>query len=175
MKKMLFSLLLLTVFGALQAQTPADGGAQREWLTSFTAVEDTAPLDIRFIRVPDSEAPKIIYDTKGSYTTRFRFEVRDKVLRIMERPDSRRPERTQVEVYYNSLERIAVADAVATFDSTLVSTVLDLTIGGMAQVTVPLDVKDLQLEHTPGRWDRRRPPPQRPRPRPRGWTPRRWK
>ena len=148
MKKMLFSLLLLTVFGALQAQTPADGGAQREWLTSFTAVEVTAPLDIRFIRVPDSEAPKIIYDTKGSYTTRFRFEVRDKVLRIMERPDSRRPERTQVEVYYNSLERIAVADAVATFDSTLVSTVLDLTIGGMAQVTVPLDVKDLQLEQT---------------------------
>ena len=148
MKKMLFSLLLLTVFGALQAQTPADGGAQREWLTSFTAVEVTAPLDIRFIRVPDSEAPKIIYDTKGSYTTRFRFEVRDKVLRIMERPDSRRPERTQVEVYYNSLERIAIADAVATFEEPLSATLLDLVVGGTARVTVPLDVKDLRMELT---------------------------
>ena len=32
--------------------------------------------------------------------------------------------------------------------STLVATVLDLTIGGMAQVTADLDVKDLKLELT---------------------------
>lgn len=148
MKKNLFILLLSGLFGVAQAQTPSAAGEQREWLTSFTAVEVTAPLDIRFIRVPDSEAPKIIYDTKGSYTTRFRFDVRDKVLRISERPDSRRSERTQVAVYYNSLERIAIADAVATFDSTLVSTILDLTVGGMAEVTVPMEVKDLKLELT---------------------------
>ncbi|MEI3553612.1 MAG: DUF2807 domain-containing protein [Alistipes senegalensis] len=46
----------------------------------------------------------------------------------------------------NSLERIAIADAVATFDSTLVATVLDLTVGGMAQVTARMDVKDLKME-----------------------------
>lgn len=148
MKKLIASLLLLTLVGAAEAQTPAQSGEQRDWLTSFTAVEVTAPLDIRFIRVPDTEAPKIVYDTKGSYTTRFRFEVRDKVLYVSERPDSRRTERTQVAVYYNSLERIAIADAVATFDSTLVATVLDLTVGGMAQVTLPLDVKDLKLDQT---------------------------
>ncbi len=148
MKKILFSVLFSGILSAGLAQTPAESGEQREWLTSFTAVEVAAPLDIRFIRVPDTEAPKIIYDTKGSYTTRFRFEVRDKVLRISERPDARRPERTQVAVYYNSLERIAIADAVATFDSTLVATVLDLTIGGMAQVTLPMTVKDLKLDMT---------------------------
>lgn len=148
MKRILLTLLTLAGFGAAQAQTTAGSGEQREWLTSFTAVEVAAPLDIRFIRVPDTEAPKIIYDTKGSYTTRFRFEVRDRVLTISERPDSRRSERTQVKVYYNSLERIAIADAVAQFDSTLVATVLDLTIGGMAQVTADLDVKDLKLELT---------------------------
>ena len=51
-------------------------------------------------------------------------------------------------VYYNSLERVAIADAVATFDSTLVATVLDLTVGGMAQVTARMDVKDLKMELT---------------------------
>ena len=148
MKKMLLILLAMSLFGELGAQPAAEGGAQREWLTTFTAVEITAPIDVRFIRVPESEAPKIIYDTKGSYTTRFRFEVRDRVLTISERPDSRRPERTEVSVYYNSLDRIAIADAHVQFDSTLVATVLDLTVGGMAQVEAQLDVKDLKLELT---------------------------
>lgn len=149
MKKLAMTLLMLTLFGATQAQTAAtESGEQREWLTSFTAVEVAAPLDIRFVQVPDTEAPKIIYDTKGSYTTRFRFEVRDRVLTVSERPDARRSERTQVTVYYNRLERIAIADATATFDSTLVATVLDLTVGGMAQVKAKLDVKDLKLEQT---------------------------
>ena len=139
---------MLCIVGLTRAESPANSGEQREWLTSFTAVEVTAPVDLHFYRVPDTEAPKIIYDTKGSYTTRFRFGVQDKVLRISERPDSRRPERTQVSVYYNSLDRIAIADAVATFDSTLVATVLDLTVGGMAEVKAPMAVKDLKLDIT---------------------------
>lgn len=148
MKKTILTVLMLCIVGLIRAESPANSGEQREWLTSFTAVEVTAPVDLHFYRVPDTEAPKIIYDTKGSYTTRFRFGVQDKVLRISERPDSRRPERTQVSVYYNSLDRIAIADAVATFDSTLVATVLDLTVGGMAEVKAPMAVKDLKLDIT---------------------------
>lgn len=148
MKKTILTVLMLCIVGLTRAESPANSGEQREWLTSFTAVEVTAPVDLHFYRVPDTEAPKIIYDTKGSYTTRFRFGVQDKVLRISERPDSRRPERTQVSVYYNSLDRIAIADAMATFDSTLVATVLDLTVGGMAEVKAPMAVKDLKLDIT---------------------------
>ena len=148
MKKMFLTLLTLCLLGVMQAQTTATDGPQREWLTSFTAVEVAAPIDVLFIRVPDDQAPKIIYDTKGAYTTRFRFEVRDRVLTIAERPDARRAERTEVSVYYNSLERIAIADARATFDSTLVATVLDLTVGGMAEVKAPMAVKDLKLDIT---------------------------
>ena len=148
MKRLLASLLLLTLCGAARAQISIEEGGQRDWLTSFTAVEVAAPLDIRFVQVPDTEAPKIIYDTKGSTSTRFRFEVRDRVLTITERPDSRRTERTQVTVCYNTLERIAVADAVAKFDSTLRATVLDLTIGGEARVEAQLAVKDLNLNQT---------------------------
>lgn len=148
MKRLLASLLLLTLCGAARAQISIEEGGQRDWLTSFTAVEVAAPLDIRFVQVPDTEAPKIIYDTKGSTSTRFRFEVRDRVLTITERPDSRRTERTQVTVCYNTLERIVVADAVAKFDSTLRATVLDLTIGGEARVEAQLAVKDLNLNQT---------------------------
>ena len=149
MKKMILTAVMLAVTALGWAQQPTENaGERREWLTSFNAVEVTAPLDIKFIRVPDTEAPRIAYDTKGSYTTKFRAEVKDRVLRITERSDSRRPERTSVTVYYNSLERIAIADAVATFDGTLTATLLDMTIGGMAQVTAAMDVKDLNAELT---------------------------
>ena len=148
MKKMILTAVMLAAAALCRAQQPAETGERREWLTSFTAVEVSAPLDVKFVQVPDTEAPKIVYDTKGSYTTKFRAEVKDKVLRITERSDARRPDRTSVTVYYNSLERVAIADAVATFDSTLVATVLDLTVGGMAQVTARMDVKDLKMELT---------------------------
>lgn len=148
MKKMILTAVLLCAAAFVRAQQPAEAGERREWLTSFTAVEVSAPLDIKFVQVPDTEAPKIIYDTKSSYTTKFRAEVRDKVLRITERSDARRPDRTSVTVYYNSLERIAIADAVATFEGTLTATLLDMNVGGMAQVTAALDVKDLKMELT---------------------------
>ena len=148
MKKMILTAVMLAAAALCRAQQPAETGERREWLTSFTAVEVSAPLDVKFVQVPDTEAPKIVYDTKGSYTTKFRAEVRDKVLRITERSDARRPERTSVTVYYNSLERIAIADAVASFEGTLAATLLDMTVGGMAQVTARMDVKDLKMELT---------------------------
>ena len=119
MKKMILTAVMLAAAALCRAQQPAETGERREWLTSFTAVEVSAPLDVKFVQVPDTEAPKIVYDTKGSYTTKFRAEVKDKVLRITERSDARRPD-----------------------------TVLDLTVGGMAQVTARMDVKDLKMELT---------------------------
>ena len=94
MKKMILTAVMLAAAALCRAQQPAETGERREWLTSFTAVEVSAPLDVKFVQVPDTEAPKIVYDTKGSYTTKFRAEVKDKVLRITERSDARRPDRT---------------------------------------------------------------------------------
>ena len=150
MKKMIRSavMLVFAASGRAQEAGAASPTEHNEWLTTFEAVAVDADLDIKFVKVPDTEAPKIVYDTKGSYTSKFRAEVKDKVLRITERSDARRPDRTSVTVYYNSLERVAIADSVATFDSTLVATVLDLTVGGMAQVTARMDVKDLKMELT---------------------------
>lgn len=148
MKKTILTAVLLAAALLGRAQEQSQNGERREWLTSFTAVEVSAPLNIKFVQVPDTEAPKIVYDTKGSSTTRFRAEVRNKVLHVSERADSRRAERTSVVVYYNALERIAIADAVATFEGPITATLLDMTVGGMAQVTAAMDVKDLKMELT---------------------------
>ena len=132
---------------AEQADSVASG-TNREWLPAFTAVEVSAPVEIRFVRVPDTEAPKIVYDTKGSYTTKFRAEVRDRVLRITERRDARRPERTTVTVCYNTLERISITDASATFEEGFTAPMLDLEVGGTAHVVADIDIRDLRMELT---------------------------
>ncbi len=122
--------------------------AQQEWLQSFSAVEINAPLNILFIRIPAAEAPKIIYDTKGAYTTKFRFDIKNHVLRINEKADSRRPEQTIVTVYYNSLESLSLFDATASFREPIIADLFDLTIGSRAALTTTLNVKDLKMNVT---------------------------
>lgn len=154
MKKMIFSAALLLLSAVGFAEEPVakpvvqSATEKSEWLPSFTTIAVDATLDIVLVKVPDTEAPKIIYDTKGSYTTKFRAEVKDHVLRISERSDARRPERTQVKVFYNELQQITINYASAVFDSPLDMAMLDMTVGGDARVEARLDVKDLKLELT---------------------------
>ena len=131
MKKMILSavMLVFAASGRAQEAGAASPTEHNEWLTTFEAVAVDADLDIKFVKVPDTEAPKIVYDTKGSYTSKFRAEVKDKTLRISERPDSRRPDRTE-----------GTVDAVQ----------LDLTLGRKASLTAAFDVKDLRMELTGG-------------------------
>ena len=148
MKKMILSavMLVFAASGYAQETGAAGAGERNEWLPTFEAVAVDADLDVKFVRVPDTEAPKIVYDTKGSYTTKFRAEVKDKTLRISEKPDSRRPERTEVTVYYNALRAVSLSGAAATFVGTLDAAVLDVTVNRKASLTAKLDVKDLKME-----------------------------
>ena len=150
MKKMILSavMLVFAASGYAQETGAAGAGERNEWLPTFEAVAVDADLDVKFVRVPDTEAPKIVYDTKGSYTTKFRAEVKDKTLRISEKPDSRRPERTEVTVYYNTLRAVSLSGAAATFVGTLDAAVLDVTVNRKASLTAKLDVKDLKMEQT---------------------------
>ena len=77
-----------------------------------------------------------------------RAEVKDMTLRISEKPDSRRPERTEVTVYYNALRAVSLSGAAATFVGTLDAAVLDVTVNRKASLTAKLDVKDLKMEQT---------------------------
>lgn len=145
MKKMILSVVMLALAALGRAGEPA-AAPKSEWLPSFTAVKVDGPLDITFVKVPDTEAPKIVYDTKGSYTTKFRAEVRDKVLLIRERPDARRPERTAVTVRYNELRSMDIAGAVVAFEGVLDMPLLDMRVSGEAKVTAAMDVPDLKAD-----------------------------
>lgn len=155
MKKLISSLTAALLFAGTDwaqtaeptlAETSASTSAKNEWLASFSSVQVNAPLDIVFVRIPANEAPKIVYDTKGSYTSKFRFEVKNRVLRISERNDERHPERTEVTVYYNTLESLSVTDATVEFREPIVGDLFDLTVGTRASLTATLDVKDLKME-----------------------------
>ncbi len=154
MKKLILSAVALLFVSACFAQTAEPVETQRsateksEWLQSFSAVNIEAPIEVTFIRIPDNEAPKIVYDTKGSYTTKFRFEVKNRVLRINERADSRRPEQTKVTIYYNTLDALSITDAAAAFREPITAKLFDLKVGTHASLTATLDVKDLNMELT---------------------------
>ena len=134
----------------VQAADSLLAGSGSQWLPVFSAIEIMAPADVLLVQVPDTEAPKIVYDTKGATTTRFRAEVRDGVLRISERRDSRRSERTSVTVYYNTLQRLSVQEASVSFDAPFRATLFDLKLGSSAQLKAELDVADLSLELSGG-------------------------
>lgn len=152
MKKMILSavMLLFAAFGRAQEPGAASPTEHNEWLTTFESVVVDADLDIKFVKVPDTQAPKIVYDTKGSYTSKFRAEVRDKTLRITEKSDSRRPDRTGVTVYYNTLQSVTLSGATAVFEGTLDAVLFDLNMGRKSSLTAVLDVKDLRMELTGG-------------------------
>ena len=146
MKKLFFSIVMIAAALGARAQQTAPAAAEKsEWLPAFTRIEASGAFDVVFERVPDSEAPKIVYDTKGSYTTKFRAEVKARVLHIRERIDSRRPERTQVRVCYNTLSSFALTDAKASLADTLRQSLLDVALSGGASLEGALEVQDLDM------------------------------
>lgn len=152
MKRLILCAVALLVASAGFGQTgeaAAAGGqttVKNEWLKDFAAVEVNGAFDIELVQVPESEAPKIVYDTKGSSTTKFSFDIKDNVLRIYERVDTRRPERTAVKLYYNRLESLSVSEATATFRETVRGQLFDLMLGARALLHADLEVQDLNME-----------------------------
>lgn len=148
--------LLLALAGRAQTDSVAQasdavdlsaaGTERSQWLTPFDRVEVDAAVEIRFERVPDSQAPSILYDTKGDDDTRFRAEVREGTLRIRERVDLHRPRKTSVTVRYNALRALTLTDATATVEGVLTATLFDLTVGARSSFEAELDVQDLAMD-----------------------------
>lgn len=146
MKKLILSVMMLAAAFVCRAQgTLSASGERSEWLPSFTSIVAEGPFDIVLVGVPDSVAPKVVYDTKGSYTTRFRAEVKDRVLHIREKADARRPDRTQVRVCYNTMRTLDVTDSDVSFADTVSQPMLDVTVAGYGNLSGKLDVKDLDM------------------------------
>lgn len=144
MKRLILTVALAACALCGRAQEPA--GPQSEWLPAFTAVVVEGPVDVRLIRVPETEAPKVEYDTKGSYTTKFRAEVRERVLYIRERADSRRPSRTEVTLRYNGIDRVEASEASLRFADTIDIELFDLRLQNGARMEAAVDIQDLKAD-----------------------------
>ena len=133
----------------LAPQVAAASGEKMEWLPSFTGVSADGLFKIHFVKVPTDQAPRIVFNTRGIYDTRFKAEVNEeKMLVITERIGSRTKSDTEVTIYYNTLETIRIAGADATFESPIDCPMTECRFSDGATVRAEFDVKDLQMEIT---------------------------
>lgn len=143
MKKLILCLLSSACVLAASAQ---DEAGRSEWLAEFTEAVFNGPFRVTLEQVPETEAPCIVYDTKGSYTSRFRAEVKEGVLTVSERVESRRTTVTEVTLRVHDLHRIKVTNATLSVPEPLNGTMIDLEVAGTATVEARFDAEDLLVE-----------------------------
>ena len=120
--------------------------ARNEWLPEFTEVSVSAAIDIKFTRVPESEAPRIVYDTKGLTDTKFKAFVDKKgVLTITEKILRDERSKTTVEVFYHSLQLLEAEDAYVSFSQPVEETMLKIDIAGGGKISAEVDITDLEI------------------------------
>ena len=150
MKRFLLSIFAIYCATNLMAQesTIPNLGPIKENLSSFNSIDVNAPIKLTLIKIDKSEAPYIIYDTKGCYTSKFEFEVLKKgdgILKIDERSDSKRESVTEVEVYFNELTDISISKADVTVIGTLDTQLIDLYISNDSHFVADVDTLDIKV------------------------------
>lgn len=118
-------------------------------LSPFSKLEIDGPMNVRLKRVGEGEDTKIVYDTKGYISSKFKASVnKDGVLRVEERFDQKREDVTDVTIFYDALSDIKIAHATATFDGAVECRILDLSVTGGAIVSVDVQALDTFVECT---------------------------
>ena len=150
MKRFLLSIFAIYCATNLMAQesTIPNLGPIKENLSSFNSIDVNAPIKLTLIKIDKSEAPYIIYDTKGCYTSKFEFDVLkigDGILKIDERCDSKRESVTEVEVYFNELTDISISKADVTVIGTLDTQLIDLYISNDSHFVADVDTLDIKV------------------------------
>lgn len=154
MKKYLIAILLMLSTMALSAQgmenstePVVENRPIKEFLSSFSAIDVDAPIKLSLIKIAADEAPYIIYDTKGVYTSKFEAVVdrKSNTLKISERNDPKRESVTEVKVYFSELTDISVSKANTVVEGTLTSQLLDIYISNDAVFVADIDVLDVML------------------------------
>lgn len=122
---------------------------QSDWLGKFDRINIVGMMQVTLIRIDESEAPKIYYDTKGSTTTKFKAEVDKKgVLNVIETVDAKRTSITEVKIYYPKISSLAVAGADVTMEQSYDEQMFDISVSGGATLRAKVDVMDLLMEVT---------------------------
>lgn len=161
MNKLISVLVLLSVAMPVCAQTAPSEPAnpqptervtsipKTDLLLPFSKLDIDGPMNVHLKRTDEGEDTKIVYDTKGYASSKFKASVnKDGVLRVEERLDQKRDDATDVTIYYNSLSDIKIAHATATFDDTLECRILDMSVTGGAIVTMDVQALDTVIECT---------------------------
>lgn len=146
-----FILSLCAIFCALaafaQGELANTSRPVKEFLSNFTAINVDAPIKLKLTKINEGEAPYIIYDTKGVYTSKFAAEVDSKTstLKISERSDTKRESVTEVEVYFTTLTDITISKADVRVEGVLQSQLLDIYTSNDATFVAEVDVMDVLL------------------------------
>lgn len=144
----IFLMLCATVSYAQSAesvQPVVESRPIKEYLSSFSAIDVDAPIKLSLIKIGADEAPYIIYDTKGVYTSKFEAVVdrKSNTLKISERNDPKRESITEVKVYFSELTDISISKASTVVEGTLESQLLDIYISNDATFSADIDVLDV--------------------------------
>ena len=118
-------------------------------LSPFSKLDIDGPMNVHLKRIGDGEDTKIVYDTKGYISSKFKASVNQVVvLSVEDRLYQKLYYVTDVTIYYNSLSEIKVARATATFDDALECRILDMSVTGGAIVTIDVQALDTFIECT---------------------------
>ncbi|MBQ2395250.1 MAG: DUF2807 domain-containing protein [Alistipes sp.] len=122
---------------------------QSMWLGAFSRINISGAMKVMLVRIPENEGPKIVYDTKGSTTTKFKAEVDKKgTLNVIESVDAKRTSVTEVTIYYSNIESLRVATAKVTMEHPYNTNMFDLFVSGGATVNARIEAQDLMMEAT---------------------------
>lgn len=120
-----------------------------DWLTPFHNIKINGPMNVVLKSVNNTEDIRIIHDTKGNITSKFKFEVdRNGTLNISEKSDPKRTSTTDITIYYNTLRDVKIAHAKAQFEDCIKGDMFDISVSGGATVSLEAEVFDLAVECT---------------------------
>ena len=120
-----------------------------DWLTPFTRVKVNGPMNVVFKKVDRADGVRIIYDTKGNITSKFKFEVdRNGVLVVSEKQDPKRTTVTDITIYYHTLSDVKINQAKAEFEDVIECKLFDVAVSGGAVVSLTIKTMDVYVDCT---------------------------
>ncbi len=131
------------------APAPVVSMPETDMLYGFNRLEIDGKMNVRLKRVGEGETVRIVYDTKGWTTSKFKASVdKEGLLRIEEKIDPKRESITDVTLYYDELIDVKIAHAKAVFDSTIDARVFDLAVTSGAVVSMNVESLDMAAVST---------------------------
>lgn len=131
------------------ATAPVVSSPKTDLLVAFNRVKIDGPMNVIFKSVASANDARIVYDTKGNITSKFKFEIdKSGTLVVSEKSDPKRTTVTDVTIYYHELRGAKIAHAKSVFENVIENDLFDLSVSGGAVVIVDIKTLDVAVECT---------------------------